>query len=331
MTLSKIAKVAGVSVATVSKALANSKEISGETIDRVKRIAEELGYFEKRKRRRAAACQNPSPIIAVICNEIISVFYSAAVTAFSREVEKFGGSTIISFCDFSEKKLLHQVRKFSAMDAVDGIAVMAAHYQNIEASVPVVDLLDSYGNGNCDLVYSDYTQGMQRALEHLIGLGHTRIGFIGERLTLKKKQVFRDLLSRAGLTVDEDYFLTSDHRFEMAGYAAAGEAVKKGKVATAYLAAYDEVAIGALTAFNLNGYPVPERVSIIGMNDVSAAAHLEKPLTTVKSHIEEICGIAAGLLRKKISDKTLTAIQHIQVKSELVIRDTTAKRYELSF
>lgn len=130
-------------------------------------------------------------------------------------------------------------------------------------------------------------------------------------------------MARAGLTAREEDFFIAAGRFEQAGYAAAKEALGRGDRPTAFIAAYDEVAFGAIRAFAESGLRVPEDLSIIGINDVPTASFAPAALTTIHAYVEEACGQAVDILLRKTADPDYRMVQRILVQCRLIPRETT--------
>ena len=104
MTLKKLAELAHVSPSTASKALANSREVSEETVRHVRQVARESGYLRQCKERRLSYRKPSAPTIAVICPEIISVYYSAIATCLSRLAESHGGTSAVYLSGFEPER-----------------------------------------------------------------------------------------------------------------------------------------------------------------------------------------------------------------------------------
>ena len=94
---------------------------------------------------------------------------------------------------------------------------------------------------------------------------------------------------------------------------------------TALLAAYDEVALGAIHTFTRSGIRVPEDISIIGINDIPSASYASVPLTTIRTYAAEINSLGVKLLLDRIKDPERHIPQQVLVRCELIIRDTTAR------
>ena len=324
MTMSKIAKLAGVSVATVSKALTNSKEISRETAEKILQIARDTGYFSERQKRRQDNRKSDSPQIALLCPEIVSPYYASQATVFREEITRLGGEVQIFISSFEKEQILAMIRRLVEENTVDGILVQSPPPENMPHPLPIPVVFIGYGEANhFDLVHSSNT-GLLHAIQHLKELGHTAIGFVGEPLTTLKEKHFCSFLEKEALPLREDFLYIVDKRFEEIGWQAAQTISRQAERPTALIVAYDEVAFGLIRGLQEHGISVPKDISVIGMNDIPTAAYCEPPLTTIRYHIEEQYNIAAQLLYRKIQNPKYTVIQNIQVETELVLRASTA-------
>lgn len=99
----------------------------------------------------------------------------------------------------------------------------------------------------------------------------------------------------------------------------------RNNMPTAILAAYDDIAVGAMRALYEYKYRVPEDISIIGYDNIRQSAFLRCPLTTISPPVEKMAKICLDILFQKIEDKNLKTIQHISLNSELIIRESTTK------
>lgn len=326
MTLKKLAELAHVSPSTASKALANSREVSEETVRHVRRVARESGYLRQCKERRLSYRKPSAPTIAVVCPEIISVYYSAIATCLSRLAESHGGTSAVYLSGFEPERqsaLLEDLAVKPGVDAAVLIPGAAGALIWEDFCIPVVQLGGTSYSPAFDCIDFDLEAGLLEAVRHLQGLGHRRIGYLGERLASPKEARVRAAMARAGLTAREEDFFIAAGRFEQAGYAAAKEALGRGDRPTAFIAAYDEVAFGAIRAFAESGLRVPEDLSIIGINDVPTASFAPAALTTIHAYVEEACGQAVDILLRKTADPDYRMVQRILVQCRLIPRETT--------
>ena len=304
MTLKQLAKLANVSHSTASKALRYSKELNDETIELVNRVARENGYFVQQKKQRRAAMKRPLKF-AVLCPEIVSVHYAAIATKLNdllRERNAIAQIHVCNFDDETEREIM--LRCLEAAD-VNGVISLSQRRSQFDLHFPTVRM----DGAPADSVGFDYTSGMRKALTYLKEAGHRKIGFIGEKLTAPKRDTFLALLRELALPVCPEYVTDSAYRFEAAGFHAVAGLLASGReLPTAFLTAYDEIAFGAISALIQNGFRVPRDVSVIGLNDVPAAAYFPVPLATIGFDTDRLCrAIVRTIFERLDSDAPVAA------------------------
>ena len=193
MNLETLAKLAEVSVGTVSKAFSGSKEISEDTKDRIFALAKEHGCFDKYNKNRFE-----KKVVAVLCPEIKSEYYTTIATLLERQITSHGGIMLLSMTEFSEEREMTLFSYYASYCKADGIITIN---QNAALDntfhVPAVAILPT-GNAvkskNIDCIVSDKPNAIEQAIAYLKGLGHTEIGFVGEYLTMAKLDSFKTAL-----------------------------------------------------------------------------------------------------------------------------------------
>ena len=325
ITHKKIAELAGVSQSTVSKALSKNKEISEETIEAVNKIAEKNGYFAEKKNYKKRNVKNISPTIAVLCPEIISPYYASIVTRLQYEFEKFGGKTAAYICGFDPKTVNGYIKNLEKEKNIDAIVICyCTETYEKKTAVPLLYMVKTSKTSRYDAVFHSIYEAVGIAVKYLKELGHKEIGFIGELNTSIAFDAFTQAMKEFEIPTDERYIYTIKKRFAEIGYKAAELILQKKCIPTAFITAYDEIALGAIRDLKSGGFIIPRDISFIGLNDTPASSYGETPLTTINHHIDEQCAIAAKLLKTKIFDCDYTAVQHVSIKNELIIRQTTA-------
>jgi len=320
----KIAEIAHVSTSTVSKALSGSKEISSEVAEEIKRIALEIGYFSEKNKRKLKNKRTKQTQIAVLCPEIISIHYSKIVTLIKSFVEERGGRVAVYIFDFDNEKK-NDLLKYLSMDGnTDGIIVFSQYDSDVELGVPLVcfDTIRKYKN--FDTIGTNQNECMNDCVRHLYDLGHRKIGFIGENYTLSKEERFVESMRHFGLDINRDYIYNIDKRFESIGREAAFEIIASQSRPTAFITAYDEIAVSLIYYLENAGIRVPEDISVMGMNDIPLSPYIRSSLTTVRFFYDEQAALAVDILYDKmfgLSDD----IHHLVVKHELVVRNSTGK------
>lgn len=320
MTLQRLAELADVSVSTVSKAFSDSGDISSGTKEKILSLAKQHGCFEKYYKGKFG-----KKIVAVICPEIRSAYYTDFAASLNDKIEKRNGMMILSVSGFDRKKEEDLIRYYGSFGHADGIIVVSGTSRlKEEPTVPVVFVGGKCKTTKADCIDIDLSVGIDRAVKYLKQNGHKNIGFIGEPLVKSKYQHFCEAMHRNALTVNKEFIFNSDKRFEAAGYEALEHLMKLSVKPTAIIAAYDYMAIGALRYAQESGIKIPNDISVIGMDNIPVAAYLGAPLTTIVSHSGELCDTAVDLIFKKIENQFYFARQDITLKSQLVIRDSVA-------
>ena len=325
MNYKELAKKAHVSESTVSKALSGSRDISTALSDEIFRLALQTGYFEDRRRRKHDVNTERPIIVAILCPEINSPDYSRTVEIFQEKFMQQGIETAVYNYHFNKEKMNQLIKLLLVRNCADGIIT----FSPVDAlfarpPVPIV-CLESTGAvcGGYDSVCSDQKAAMLDAVKYLNALGHRRIGFIGENHTPAKESWFQEALEELRLPVEPDQIFRSQKRFEEAGIEGAAHYLKTGDFATAYICAYDEIALGFIHRLTQNGIRIPEDVSVVGFNDIPYAAYAKIPLTTVHFFEESQYDSAIDLLTKKLRNAD-APIQHITLEHRIAVRGTTA-------
>lgn len=320
MTLQKLAKLAGVSVSTVSKAFSDSREISVETKEQILSLAKRHGCFEKYYKGKFG-----KQLVAVICPEIRGEFYADFAADLNDKIEARGGMMMLSVSGFSAEREEDLIRYYGSFGHADGIIFVSGSLRlKTEPNIPVVQIGGKYKTEKADYIDIDIASGIDQAVEYLKANGHRKIGYIGETLTASKHRLFCEAMRKNALRLEEAYMVNSKMRFQMAGFDAMKQLMEQKDRPTAVIAAYDYMAMGALRYTQEAGLSIPKDVSVIGMNNVSAAAYLDVPLTTIVSHPEELCETAVDLIFKKMDNQFYFARQDITLKSRLIVRDSVA-------
>lgn len=323
MNLETLAKLAEVSVGTVSKAFSGSKEISEDTKERIFALAKEHGCFDKYNKNRF-----DKKVIAVICPELNSEYYSATVTLLNREITLRGGIMSVSTTDFSverEEALFSYYASYCKADGILTINQSAALDNSFH--VPAVAILPTntaMKSKNIDFILSDMPCAIEQAIEYLKSLGHKQIAFAGEKLTMAKLKNFKDAMRKAGLVIEERLIAVSPKRFEEAGEEIMDKWLAEGGAPRAVVAAYDYIAIGLIKSLRRAGKQVPRDCSVVGMDDISIVPYLDVPLSSIHTHTDDACRTAVEILLKKAENQYYSSRQKIVMPSEFVARGSCA-------
>ena len=316
ITLSKLAKLAHVSVSTVSKAFSMSEEVNEQTREEVFRIAKEYGCFKKYYKAKY-----PKTVIAVICPEFQSRFYSDALTVLQRYLSERNCEICVASTNFSQEKCRELLHYYNRYTSVDGIIIIDGHVELEEELELPVAVLGSATPGNADICIStDYLPALREAVAYFQKKGFS-VGFIGDLYTGEKLRKLQALASEAGVPFAQKHICVSQHRFEAGGYEAMEGLLAGETLPSVVVCGYDYLAVGAIRCACDHGVSVPEDIAVMGMDDIHEAAFLNPPLTSINFRIDEACRLAADALMARLLDGEYTPQQTLT--SRLCLRHST--------
>lgn len=282
-----------------------------------------MGYFEEKRKRKIEYAKSDAITIAVICPEIISLFYAGEITSIKNKIEELGGLCAVYVYDFDDKKLDRILEQITVRNSADGIILFAEYLPMPNYSIPMV-CLSSSENIPYDTVFCNPDIYMSDMVRYLKDLGHTDIAFVGEPNTMSKLTAYRKAMNTLEIpyTTENEYIINA--RFEEIGHQAALQIMKKRRLPTAVICAYDEIALKMIHDFSQCGIKIPEQVSIIGINDIPMSSYAPIPLTTVRIFQEEQGALAVNLLYDKIFENS-DITQHISIGHQLIERKSAGK------
>ena len=316
ITLSKLAKLAHVSVSTVSKAFSMSEEVNEQTREEVFRIAKEYGCFKKYYKAKY-----PKTVIAVICPEFQSRFYSDALTALQQYLSGRNCEICVASTDFSAEKRRDLLHYYNRYTAVDGIIIIDGRMElDLDMELPVA-VVGSVVSGKADInISTDNTAAMREAVAYFRDKGMS-IGYVGEPYTAGKLGKLKELAREAGVPLEDAHIAVSEKRFEAGGYAAMEQLLAGENLPSALICGYDYLAMGAIACACDHGLRVPEDIAVMGMDDIHEAAYLNPPLTSINFRIDEACRMAAEALLKLLMGEEYRA--EAVLDSQLHLRRST--------
>ncbi len=316
MTLSKLAKLAHVSVSTASKAFSMSDEVSDETRQYVFEVAKQNGCFKK-----FFNAKYPKYVISVIIPEIDSEYYHRYVSGIAKELAKLNCEMCLSISNFSaenERELIEYYYKYSS---VDGVIVIASKVQeNLFNDMPVVCVVPFGVNGLEDkpVIRTESITGCTEALKYLKQKDVTDIGILSEKLTVTKKNKVCSVAEELNIPISEDKIFVSEKRFYEGGYDAMSKMIESGKIPRAIICTYDQIAIGAMKRINEYGLRVPEDVAVMGMDDIRESSYLVPALASISHSFEEISAEAARMVVNMLNgDSDVKSLNYV---SKFVLR-----------
>lgn len=332
ITLKDVALKAGVNVSTASRALNDSSGISKKTKLLIKNIAMDMNYIPNHTARALAGKGTKS--IGVIVPEISSNYFAKVLNYIECELKDKGYSLIVGMTHHKFEDEINYLKVFSARK-VDGIIVVGCMYKKLQEQlaniksnyhIPIVLIQNYIDFPDYDYIMIDDLYGINAAIEHLVKLGHKNIGFIADEISSRMRfAMFKSALKNNGIKLNENYIKIVKEMFELGGYNAMNELLKEKEIPTAIFASYDYIAIGAMKALDEHDLKVPQNMSIIGYDNIRESEYLIPSLSTISPPIKELAKIGIKLLIEKIENKKTTVIQHISVRPDYIIRNTTAE------
>lgn len=327
-TIIDVARLAGVSKATVARVINGEHElVRVETRERVLEAAEQLGY--ERNAIAGSLRTNQTNMIALSIPDITNPFWTVVARGAQDMLERYGFATVTVNSDWNRERELQYLR-LVRRNRFDGLIINPAGVSNDELKdlhIPVVTLGGGENHPDFDAVGSDTEQAAQDILSYLLELGHRRIGLITGRSRRGKAHTrynsYVMFHARNHLPLDERLIYHTEFSDE-SGYEAMVSLLRLDDPPTAVFAANDILAIGALKAAHALGWRVPDDISIVGMDDIYAAAVTLPPLTTVAKPKYEIGAKAAEILIQHLRGQRTANPQHIKLPCQLVKRGTTA-------
>ena len=330
-----IAKAAETSISTVSRALNNHPDVSTETRERILRIAKECGY--ERNVFAHSLISGRSGLISVLTSDVDYDYQLQLLRGMTHAAQRLGQELLLTVKE-TAGEMVEACRSTYRRGIADGAIIFsppvegeAELCQLQDAGFPVVSLHPGAPLQGLTSVEPMDREGALMAVQHLLSLGHRRIGLIVEDPQTvvgaghERLCGYADALQRAGVPYDPELVVTVPaHQPQRSGHAAIQQWLASGTEFTAIFCFNDLVAYGAARELSSQGLQVPDDVSIVGFDDIPASMHFGKAgLTTVKQPLTRIGELALETLLDLLDGKT-TPGQRIRVPVELVVRGTSS-------
>jgi len=325
--LTDVARRAKVSIATVSRVINKSDKVMPETRELVGRAMKELGYRPSRVARRLRQRGGRRNLLGLIIPDIQNPFF--AEMARGAEDAAYANEFAVILCN-SDDDLKKEQFYLDVMqsESVDGIILPpineqdAAVLQLVASGLPIVTVDRSLAYSAMDKVEVDNRRGAYEAVEHLVKLGHKRIGLIAGlpkvSTSRERQQGYEDALASHKLPLRPEYVRTGDYK-QASGRMLAEELLALAAPPTALFAANNLMAVGALEAIHARRLKVPGDIALIGFDDLPWADALDPPLTVIRQPAYEVGRAAVELLLKRLSDPKRPET-HLKLLPKLVIR-----------
>jgi LacI family transcriptional regulator len=331
-TLSDIAREAGVSVSAVSRVLSNAEgtRVSEGTRARIHRVAKDLNY-RPNFAARALKFQRTA-VLACIVPDLTNAMFSELVRGVESCAREHDYTVLLSRAevmlelDAALARLLGEGRVdgviVQTLDATDPAALDALS----DAKMPVVFVNTVHPHHAGSVILDDH-RGAATATQHLIDLGHQRIGFIGGLAAAgsarRRLEGFADTMASVGLIVDPEWVTAMGYR-PADGMAALGSVMDAGVRPTALVIANVNAAMGALLEARRRGWSVPQQLSVAAIHDSWPAENTWPPLTTVKMPFYELGREAVKSVIARISQDDGIDLVVGSPAPELIVRESSA-------
>jgi LacI family transcriptional regulator len=331
LTIEQIAALAQSSRATVSRVLNNHPNVRPAVRERVLRVINEQGYAPNAAARSLA--RRRTNVIGLIMPRRAEVilsdpFFGLVVQGIIEASARLGYYVILSKVttdmeqDFP-RRVLHDQH-------FDGVITFATEPDDpllrllTQHNIPLVVCGSHPQFAGLAWVDAQQREGAYRAVHHLLGLGHRRIatitGLLHDPAAVERRDGYAQALRDAGLPVSPNLIVEGDWTLQR-GYSAMQQLLGLQQRPSAVFVANDMMAMGAIRAINEAGLSVPQNVVLVSFDDLPVALYTNPPLTTVHAPIAE-CGAAAVKLLVEQLEQRHTAIKHVRLPTELVIRES---------
>lgn len=324
-TLAEVAKVAGVSLMTASRAINNRPGVSPEKREDILRIADEMGYVVNRAAQKLSGAR--TRIIGVVA-ELHTPFTSDLLLGMGAVARAADYEMLVYSLPVCDRRPPHSIIDMLRQIA-DGVIVILPYESDYlesmaTAHIPVVTIEQGIESAFPSVTADNY-QGGCSALRHLIELGHRRIAFISgnDRLTSARdrRRAYRDVLAQARLPYDPALEVDGDF-LRKSGFEAAQKLLALDDRPTAIFAANDTSAYGAIAAIREAGLSVPGDISVVGFDDIPIASQLHPQLTTVRQPLQQMARASVNLLLALIAGLDAPSEQ-IVLPTQLIVREST--------
>lgn len=327
VTIKDVARKAGCSINTVSRALNGKPEISPATKARILEVAAQLGYRPNRLARGLRS--NKTGIIGVIVADIGNPYFSMVVKGIVKTARAYDYNIVLLSTDedYNREKEAIQVL---LSERVDGVLIAPTQKgtetieELVESEVPFVLMSRYFAELDTDYVIMDDLKGGFLATEYLVNQGHNRIAMINGPVHIssarERFEGYKKALSQHGLEVDSSLVVSGALTMED-GYRAARRLLRRSSP-SAIFAFSDFVAFGVLRAIREQELRVPGDIAVVGFDDILFASCLETPLTTVDGSKKRLGARAAELLIRKLNKEKSAKLTQVRLPVQLVVRAT---------
>jgi DNA-binding LacI/PurR family transcriptional regulator len=322
-----VAKLANVSIATVSRTINHIPTVNPKMAKRVWDAIRELNYFPNTQAR--ALVSGRSRLLGLIVSEITNPFFPELIQGFEDVAVESGYEILIGSTSYDPDRMRRCIRRMVERN-VDGVAVMTFGIEQplvdqlADRNIPLVFVDIAPERPGISVVIVDYHHGIRQGVQHLAALGHRNIAFVTGPLRLHSAQsrlaAFGTSLQECGILAKKRFIIEGDHTME-GGMAAAERLTAQKDFPTAIMCSNDMLAIGVLHRLSRSGLRVPDDISLVGFDDIHMSAMMMPPLTSILMSRADLARGAVYALRGHLEGE---AKREYKIATQLVVRESTA-------
>jgi DNA-binding LacI/PurR family transcriptional regulator len=330
--LRDVARLAGVSVATVSMVINDNPRISRATHMRVQRLIERLGYRPNRLAQSLSSkyTQVLAILLPALRHAFADAYFGELISGICDRAGKMGYKVILEQAKPEFIKSRQHIEIFERR-YIDGILALGCNDRHhwlkdySDGRYPLVVVDNLFSQWKLDYVVCDYRSGADQVMNYLLQLGHRKVGLINAAPEIRTARDVRDIykskLEALGVSVEDSWVV--DGKFTEEGGAAAADAIlSKHPDVTALFAGNDKMALGALHYLTRRGIKVPGDVSVVGFDDLKHAGFITPSLTTVHLPLYEVGALACERLIERVHGNVDKVAETLP--THLVVRESTA-------
>jgi LacI family transcriptional regulator len=329
-TLADVARNARVSTATASRVLNNTGPVSQDLRKKIEASVSALGYTPHRSSKPRG-----QGTIALLVEDLLNPYFPEIIRGVQDEADNYG--TILTFYNLTDQpQRPHQLLQKLSKQSLEGMIITGSSpfpellEWHERYKVPIVIINRQVAQPGVHCIKVDFENAMYRATQHLLSLNHTRFGHLASPVTGEIAQTRQRgielALKEVGLTLRPEWCPIVPPGTEVEGGYQAMRALldlPTGDRPTAVIAFNDIIAVGALHAVRAAGLRVPQDVSIIGVDDISIAAHVYPPLTTIGQPKYRMGKLAVQTLRQMREGKMPIGNNCTLLESPLIVRESS--------
>lgn len=312
VTIKDVARMAGISISTVSRVVNNSKPVSSEIRDKVLKIIEETGYVPNPVAR--SLVMKKSQLIGVLVPDISNLFISELLNGIEEICKMYGYDVLLcnTYGETDEElKYINLLRS----KQVAGVVFVSWKIEKLcvdllaESKIPCAYIAKNAQDFDIYSVCIDHKKATYDMTKHLIAKGHERIAFFRSSVDdsiedSQRLKGYKKALEEEGKTVDLSLILQGDRTPE-SGYALTLQLMEQKKRVDAIFASSDEMAIGVIGALTDQGLHIPEDVSVVGYDDIKMASMMRPTLTTIRQPIYDMGAVSVRMVVKLINEEPI--------------------------